>query len=290
MARTQALKIEKPNAESGDGLKFFVSHLQHLGMSDNTLESYLFAVKRYLTGYGEITKKNLAAYRSDLIDGYAPKTVNIRLAAMNTYLKYLKKESLLMKNVKVQQKPFLDNVISMADYAFLKKSLKRDGNIRMYFMVWFLGATGARVSEFVKLKAEHVKAGHFDLYGKGGKMRRLYIPKKLRTEALLWLAQTGRDTGYLFTDERRRNRGTVSISTRGVTQALQRTGEKYGIDKAVMHPHSFRHMFGKAFFERTKDLALLADLMGHESIDTTRIYTRRTATEQREFVDGTVTW
>ncbi|MDR1572809.1 MAG: site-specific integrase [Clostridiales Family XIII bacterium] len=272
-------------------MKFFASHLKHLGMSDHTLESYLFTVRKYLAEYDEITKKNLAAYRSDLIDRYAPKTVNIRIAAMNTYMKYLKKETFLMKNVKVQQKPFLENVICEADYAFLKKSLKKDGNTRMYFMVWFLAATGARVAEFVKLKAEHVRAGHVDLYGKGGKMRRIYIPKKLRTEALLWLDGLGRDTGYLFVDERRRgSEKNAHLSTRGVTQALQSAGRKYGIEKAVMHPHSFRHLFGKMFFERTKDLALLADLMGHESIDTTRIYTRRTATEQRALVDEVVTW
>jgi site-specific recombinase XerD len=66
--------------------------------------------------------------------------------------------------------------------------------------------------------------------------------------------------------------------------------KQYGIDAAVMHPHSFRHLFGKTFLEKTQDITLLADLMGHESIDTTRIYTRKSATEQREIVDRVVTW
>jgi integrase len=284
--RTATARIEKAK----EGFELFDAHLKRLGMSDNTRASYLFAVRRYAETYGEVNKRNLAAYRSDLIDAYAPKTVNIRMGAINAYLKWLKKDGLLLKNVKVQQKPFLENVISMEDYVFLKESLKKDGKTRGFFMIRFLAATGARVSEFVGFKVEHVKTGHVDLYGKGGKMRRIYFPESLRRDALLWLGEEGRESGWLFPSLHPPKGGDGKMTTRGISSFLRSVGKTYGIDKTVMHPHSFRHLFGKTFFDKTKDLAFLADLMGHESLDTTRIYTRKTATEQRAMVDKVVIW
>lgn len=98
-----------------------------------------------------------------------PKTVNLRIQAINKYLEYLGKEKIALKAVKVQQKNFLENVISNADYNFLKKQLKKDGNMEWYFVVWYLAATGARVSELIQIKVEHIEIGYFDLYTKGGK-------------------------------------------------------------------------------------------------------------------------
>lgn len=146
-------------------------------------------------------------------------------------------------------------------------------------VVWYLAATGARVSELIQIKIEHVELGYFDLYTKGGKLRRLYIPKKLRTETIEWLEETNRSSGYLFL-----NRYGERITTRGISQQLKNYADKYGLDKKVVYPHSFRHRYAKNFLEKYNDIALLADLMGHESIETTRIYLRRTASEQQALV------
>jgi site-specific recombinase XerD len=148
-----------------------------------------------------------------------------------------------------------------------------------------LAATGARVSELVQIKVEHIKTGYFDLYTKGGKLRRLYIPKKLRIETLRWLEETKQTSGYLFL-----NRFGNRITTRGISQQLKNYAGKYRLDKKVVYPHSFRHRFAKNFLEKYNDIALLADLMGHESIETTRIYLRRTTSEQQALVDKIVTW
>lgn len=182
-------------------------------------------------------------------------------------------------------KNFLENVISDTDYKFLKAQLKADGYDEWHFIVWFMAATGARVSELLHIKAEHVQAGHLDLYSKGGKIRRLYIPKNLRTEATKWLKETGLTSGYIFL-----NRFGQRITTRGIASQLKHFAEKYGMNKEVVYPHSFRHRFAKNFLDRFNDLALLADLMGHESIETTRIYLRRTASEQQRIVDKVVNW
>ena len=263
----------------------FKAYLAKTNLAENTITSYVWTVTYYLEHYKDVNKKNLLAYKGYLGENFKPQTVNLRLQAVNKFLEFSKQEKLRMKFVKAQQKNFLENVISDADYKFLKTKLKSDGYDQWYFIVWFMAATGARVSELLQIKAEHVCVGYLDLYSKGGKMRRIYIPKKLCTEATKWLKERGLTTGYLFT-----NRTGNRLSTRGIAIQLKHFAENYGINREVVYPHSFRHRFAKNFLEKFNDIALLADLMGHESIETTRIYLRRTASEQQKIVDKVVTW
>lgn len=151
----------------------FEQHLRKSNLSENTIHSYLWTVDFYHAHYDEVNKENLLAYKGYLMEFFKPKTVNLRIQAMNKYLEFLHKDRLRLKAVKVQQKNFLENVISNADYNFLKKQLKKDCNMEWYFVVWYLAATGARVSELIQIKIEHVELGYFDLYTKGGKLRRL---------------------------------------------------------------------------------------------------------------------
>lgn len=263
----------------------FKAYLAKTNLAENTITSYVWTVTYYLEHYKEVNKKNLMAYKGYLVENFKPQTVNLRLQAVNKFLEFSKQEKLKMKFVKAQQKNFLENVISDADYKFLKTKLKADGYDQWYFIVWFMAATGARVSELLQIKAEHVNVGYLDLYSKGGKMRRIYIPKKLCAEAAKWLKERGLTTGYLFT-----NRIGNRLSTRGIAIQLKHFAVNYGINREVVYPHSFRHRFAKNFLEKFNDIALLADLMGHESIETTRIYLRRTASEQQKIVDRVVTW
>ena len=263
----------------------FKAYLAKSNLAENTITSYVWTVTYYLEHYKEVNKKNLLAYKGYLVENFKPQTVNLRLQAVNKFLEFSKQEKLRMKFVKAQQKNFLENVISDADYKFLKTKLKADGYDQWYFIVWFMAATGARVSELLQIKAEHVSVGYLDLYSKGGKMRRIYIPKKLCTEATKWLKERDMTSGYLFT-----NRTGNCLSTRGIAIQLKHFAVNYGINREVVYPHSFRHRFAKNFLEKFNDIALLADLMGHESIETTRIYLRRTASEQQKIVDRVVTW
>ncbi len=268
-----------------DMITKYKSFLSRQDLAANTVRSYVWTVKHFLEKYKEVNRKNLFAYKGYLMERYKPQTVNLRLQAINKYLEFIKQEKLKMRFVKVQQKNFLENVISDADYKFLKTKLKKDGHTSWYFVVWFLAATGARVSELLQIKAEHVSQGYLDIYSNGGKLRRLYIPKNLKTEAAKWLQEREIESGYIFL-----NRFGERITARGIAQQLKLFAKKYGLNTAVVYPHSFRHRYAKNFLERYNDLALLADLMGHESIETTRIYLRRTATEQQAIVDKIVNW
>ena len=263
----------------------FKDFLVQSNMAENTITAYIYAVNEFKSKYKDLTKKNLLLYKTYLIETFKPKTVNLRIQALNKYLDYIRKPQLKLKSVKVQQKTYLENVISNADYTFLKNKLKKENNLVWYFVVRFLAATGARVSELVQLKVEHVNVGYYDIYTKGGKIRRLFIPKKLREEALVWLKATNRESGYLFL-----NRFGERITTRGIAQQLKNYATKFGLNPKVVYPHSFRHRYAKNFLEKFNDISLLADLMGHESIETTRIYLRRTASEQQAIVDKVITW
>jgi len=267
-----------------ENFKNFELHLKKEGLSKNTIDSYLYTL-HYFHGNYDFNLESLLEYKGYLLERFKPKTVNARIQGINTYLKFANQAELCLKSIKIQQKSFLEDVISQADYLFLKRKLKKDHNLKWYFVVWCLGATGARISELIKIKVEHVMAGHFDIYSKGGKIRRLYIPKKLQEECKKWLQHSKRSTGYLFL-----NRFGEAITARGVSQQLKNYADKYGLNPQVVYPHSFRHMYAKSFLDKHNDISLLADLLGHESIETTRIYLRRTSSEQKLLVDQVVTW
>src|SRR5574344_634369 len=138
----------------------FQKTLSKNDLAENTITSYVWTVNHFLTHYESIDKENLLAYKGFLIEHFKPQTVNLRLQALNKFLEFTNKERLKLNFVKVQQKNFLENVVSDADYKFLKTKLKNDGYTEWYFVVWFLAGTGARISELLQIKAEHIEIGY----------------------------------------------------------------------------------------------------------------------------------
>lgn len=265
--------------------KNFQEYLRGKNLSSNTIQSYLSAVGRYHSLYESVSRSNLLNFKEHCVTHYKPASVNIQIYALNQYLEYAGKGDLKLKTVKVQQRRYLENVISNEDYQYFKKRMKKDGRMKWYFMVWFMAATGARISELLQIKVEHMQAGFIDLCTKGGKIRRIYIPKTLATAALEWLNAQKVESGFIFL-----NRWGKPITREGIYTRLREYAKEYGIDSKVVYPHSFRHRFAKNFLAKYNDIALLADLMGHESIETTRIYLRMTAGEQYSIVNKVVTW
>lgn len=274
------------NIDPHESLPLFERRLIEDNLAPNTVRAYRKAVDDYLRDFDSLTKHNLLLHRSRLMEHYAPKTVNLRLMALNRWLTLLRRPAWRLKGVRLGRRSFVENVISQADYLYLARTLRERGELRWHFIVRFLAATGARVSELVQLRVEHVRSGFVDLYSKGCKLRRIYIPARLRSEALAWLAERGEEaSGPLFLNYR-----GARITPRGIGAGLRTWARRLRIDPATVHPHAFRHRFAKNFLAVHTDLSLLADLLGHESIETTRIYLCRTASEQRAVVDRCVTW
>ena len=263
----------------------FAQYLTNKNLAFNTINSYLYTLKLFNKIYHKrFNKQHLQKFKSFLLDKYTANTINLRIRGINCYLEFINKKQLKLSCVKVQTKNFLENVISEADYEYFKKKLKKY-NLFWYFVIRFLAATGARVSELIQIKAEHIQLGYLDLYSKGGKIRRIYIPIRLQQEALLWLKEQALSSGFIF-----RNRFGDRITPRGISSQLKQLALRYKINTKVVYPHSFRHRFAKNFLAKYNDISLLADLMGHESIETTRIYLRKTSLEQRAIVDSIIDW
>ncbi|MDR0795676.1 MAG: hypothetical protein LBE79_06445 [Tannerella sp.] len=141
----------------------FQQFLEKSNLSKSTVLSYVWTINHFTKQYETVKRENLLIYKGFLIEKFKPKTVNLRLQALNKYLEFTGKGHLKLKFVKVQQKNFLENVVSNADYKFLKSKLKSGGYTEWYFVVWFLAATGARISELLQIKAEHIETGYLDI-------------------------------------------------------------------------------------------------------------------------------
>lgn len=272
-----------PDAE--DSLIRFQNYLELHDKAANTIRAYLYAVRQFMELYSTANHDNLMLYKCYLIDRYKPQTVNLRIRALNCYLEFLHISAERILMVRLQQKSFLENVISQADYEYLKCCLLRDGKLLCYFAVRLMAATGVRISELVELQVEDIKRGCLDLHSKGDRIRRVYIPHTVQAACLLWLDNIGRSTGYVFL-----NRFGNKITPTGIRSQLKQAAMNYDLDPAVVHPHSFRHLFAKNFVERCDDIALLSDILGHESIETTRIYLHRSSSEQQQMFNQIVNW
>ena len=265
-------------------LNNFENFLREKELSENTIASYMTSMKQFFSIFGEISKKNGLEWKRGLVErGLKPKTVNIRINAFNSYCEMAGTAECKVKRMKVHQATAISNVISEEQYQSLLTGLLADNNLMWYWGVKLLATTGARISEATRIKKADFSRGYAELWTKG-KIRRIYIPQKFREESSVYYSEM-EEGDYLL-----QNRFGVQITKEGVRARLQDFAEKYGIDKNVMHPHSFRHFFAIEFLKKNQNLSLLADVMGHSSVSTTAIYTRMTQEQQNEAVNKAVSW
>lgn len=269
----------------------FQRELRAQGAAPQTIRSYTSAVRLYFSLHSSLTLENLKEFQEYLLTHYSAATVNARIHGLNRYIRMFGMEEEAgskdyhLPSVRLQRRSFLEHVISQEDYHKLRTGLWESRDLFWYFILRFLGSTGARVSELLQIKAEHVQLGYMDLRSKGGKIRRIYFPEELCREAEEWLNSRKIRSGFLFV----KSDGKV-ITQRAVRLHLKVIARRYGVAEETVYPHAFRHRFAKNFLERFNDIALLADLLGHESIETTRIYLTRSSEEQQELIDRIVTW
>lgn len=279
-----------------------------------TVKSTIDRIKLYFSTMEVLSESNVKLYKQGLQDrDVAPAGINNKIMAIRAYIRFLSEKykaprlvGFQASAVKVRPKQFIDNVISRADYDFLvaetRKDLKRPN---VYLGIKIMGTTGVRRCELLQIKVEHIKHGYIDVVGKGNKQRRIYFPKNAREELLEYLAELGVDSGYVIRrwGNYRSQKDTFTANTRdgGDIKAqlqfersfgheLEQAGQRYGIAQELMHAHGFRHFFAKEFLAHRLDISLLADLLGHSSLEITRIYLRMTSKEQATVVDETVTW
>lgn len=255
-------------------IRDFENYLWERELAPNTIRSYIEHVTKYFEKYDDITKSNLIEWKRGLLERMKPKSVNHYITAMSEYLKFIGRSELALKKVKVQVQQTVENVISREEFDKLLKSLKDDGKMKMYYICLFLGKTGARVSELRQFKKKDMLRGYAEIPTKG-KIRRVYFCDSLRSKEVYRFFNELKDDDFLF-----QNRWGEQITARGISQQLINYAHKYSINEKVMHPHSFRHFFAIEFLKHDNDISLLADLMGHSSINTTAIYLRLSKEQQ----------
>lgn len=255
-------------------IRNFENYLWERELAPNTIKGYINHVSKYFDRYDEITKSNLIEWKRNLLESMKPKSVNHYITAMSEYLKFIGRPDLVLKKVKVQTQSAIENVISLEEFEKLLNCLKKDGKMKMYYLVLFLGKTGARVSELRQFKKKDLVKGYAEIPTKG-KIRRIYFCDRLRNDEVYAFFADFKDDDFLF-----QNRWGEQITARGISQQLINYAHKYSINEKVMHPHSFRHFFAIEFLKHDNDISLLADLMGHSSINTTAIYLRLSKEQQ----------
>lgn len=268
----------------------FKNYLIDLEESDNTIKQYLYCLKSYKEEIGDVLNKDrFRKYKEVLLMKRKPKTVNVRIAGIIKFIKFYanykkdkRYEEIIIKNVKMQNKTFLNNIISIEEFKKICEYAKQNEK-KYYFIIKFMGYTGARISEVIKTDVNSIMRGYLEIISKGGKFRRIYIPENLQRELIQWIKKN-KIEGFIF-----KNKYGQVISARGISGELKKIALKIGIDHKKVHPHSFRHMFAINFLKSNKDITLLADLLGHSNLDTTKIYLRRTEEEQKEIINS-INW
>ena len=257
----------------------FKKWLENKGRSDNCVDTYVQGVELFYRKYKVMNVVNLTEYEKEINSKFSPKTVNLRIAGMTSYFRYTGFTGYEFRRAKEQKRTFCNNAINEEQYNKLIDWAK-DNSIKAWLIAKVIAGTGVRVSELIGLETKDLDRGYADIIGKGNKQRRIYFPNKLVEEIK---DKCGKE--YVV-----ENRYGAQMTTRGVSQLLKNAGEKAGIPKEVMHPHSFRHFFAKQFLKEKNDISLLGDLLGHSDISTTAIYTRLTSEEQKEQINKLVNW
>ena len=263
-------------------IESFREELRSAEMAPLTVKSYITAVRQFHEAGGQISKESLLEHKRDLLERYRPKTVSNRLTALNRYVQFLGRPECQVKNVRIQRSLTIENVITEPQYERLIRGLKDDGNMRGYWMVVYLAGTGARVSEIVRFDKRVLVDRKVTLNTKG-KTREILVPDIIIQRSKEYLLKV---PGKLLFP----NRFGGQMSTRGFAKDLERWGLKYGVPREVLHPHGFRHFFAVKCLEGGTSITTLADLLGHASLDTTRIYLTMSEDKLRRSVNGAAEW
>lgn len=251
--------------------------------SSNTMNIYYTSIKTFYEYCNDFSLDNARSFIKTLEEkGFSPSTIRLRVTSLERFGKYLKKP-IELKRPKFKKKLDTDNIPTEEEYNMLLDYLYKRTNKDYYYYIKILALTGARISEFMQMKWEDVLKGEVVLKGKGNKYRRFFFTEKLRREVSEYVTLNNK-SGLIAM-------GKFGLLTnRGFSMNLKRFGEKCGIDKRKMHPHAFRHFFAKMYLKKTKDVIELAELLGHSSIDTTRIYLQKSHEEQKNEFNKKVNW
>lgn len=273
----------EPRKITEETLAAFARQLGEEERSPATLEKYLREVRQFAAFLGgrEVTRDLAAAWREELSARQSPATVNGKLTALDRLLAFLGWEDCRVKHLRVQRQLFRDSAreLSREEYARLVETARRLGRGRLSLLMETICATGIRVSEVRYITAAAVREGRTEIALKG-KIRTILLPGKLCRKLEKYARQKKITSGELFLTRSGRpmSRKQIWAEMKGVCRAA-------GVAPSKVFPHNLRHLFARCFYRVSRDVAKLADVLGHSSIETTRIYLISTGAEHARTLD-----
>lgn len=234
--------------------------------SKGTLEKYQRELL-YLAGK-KVTREDLVVWKEELEKRYSPAGVNGRLVAANGFFSFFGRYDLRLKLLKIQKEIFMreEKELTRAEYGRLVRTAERKGKERLSLLIQTICATGIRVSELEFITVEAVKRGRAEVNCKG-KRRVIFLPARLQKKLKAYAAKKGISEGVIFAAKSGRplHRGNIWAEMKKLCKDAEVSPEK-------VFPHNLRHLFARIFYSLDKDIAKLADMLGHSNIETTRIY------------------
>lgn len=265
-------------------LSDFQSYLLREERSPGTVEKYLrdvCALAAWLDGR-PVTKELAAAWKDHLLSGrYAPVTINSMLAAVNTFFRFTGWEECRVKFLKVQRRMFREpsRELTRQEYDRMLAAAGALGRERLALVMETICATGIRVSEVKYVTVEAARRGKAEISLKG-KLRTILLPSKLCRKLLKYAGKQKIASGEIFLTG-----SGNSMSRKQIWAEMKALCKKAGVEPTKVFPHNLRHLFARIFYQAVRDMAKLADVLGHSSIETTRIYLISTGTEHRKQLD-----
>ena len=252
-------------------IKNFKSYLQNEERAAATVEKYvrdMLAFREWL-GKKKIDKNIVLAYKEHLIETYAPVSVNSMLSSLNSLFRFMEWYDCQVKTLKIQRQIFAksERELTKAEYEKLLSAALRKNNRRLYYLMQTICSTGIRISELRYIDAAAVKKGQAIIRCKG-KMRVVLLPKQLCKMLTKYLNEQGITEGSVF-----QTKTGKPLDRSNIWKMLKSLCERAGVSKVKVFPHNFRHLFARTYYSLQKDIVRLADILGHTSVNTTRIYT-----------------
>ena len=269
-----------PTVLTAQHLVAFAAHLRAAERSPATVEKYMRDVRAFAAYAGNrpVTRQAVIAYKQLLQTRYAVRSVNAMLAALNSLFAFLGWHHLKVKALKLQKQIFCpeEKELTKAEYTRLCRAAERRHNNRLSLILQTICGTGIRVSELPFMTVEAAKSGEAVVRCKG-KTRTVFLVKALKQKLLCYAAKQGIQSGMIFVTRTGR-----PVSRTNIWREMKALCAEAGVNPQKVFPHNLRHLFARVFYSLEKDIAKLADVLGHASIETTRIYIISTGSEHRK--------
>ncbi len=269
---------------TSDRLAAFAAHLKEEERSQGTVEKYLRDLRQFMAWLGgrTVTKEGAAGWKEALLaKGYEPSTVNGKLAALNAFLGFLGWQDCQVKALKLQRRLFREakRELTRAEYQRLTETARSQGKERLFLLMETICATGIRVSEVQDITLEAARQGRAEISLKG-KIRTILLPGKLCRKLIKYARKQNIASGEIFL-----TRSGRPLSRKQIWAEMKALCKRAGVADTKVFPHNLRHLFARCFYRVCHDLAKLADVLGHSSVETTRIYLVSTGEEHERTLE-----